>query len=278
MSIELSPLQQQIELEVSHLLETNHVPDNYKYLMLHGKLCSPITGRPVENSIRVNSSTDASEMEAFQTIQSWTKQNETGVVAWISPRHPDTDDTDAKVIFSTIAFENGNKVLTHRAIMFNWDAEKCLNFAQELDPAGNYLSSEELRKTPVFLQEEIAQQLLTILARHSPEQVEMIRSGKDVEFKKEITVEFSQMAQNTPFYYWEVKAREAGLVGKYKGSCPSSSNSAFDTVLENSQPIKLGEEKTLHCTCPFCHAQVEAIITGRRIHCPACGQSAEYHC
>jgi len=39
-----------------------------------------------------------------------------------------------------------------------------------------------------------------------------------------------------------------------------------------------GEEKTLHCHCPLCGAEVNATISGGKIRCPACGGEAPYKC
>jgi len=80
------------------------------------------------------------------------------------------------------------------------------------------------------------------------------------------------------------------------GSCPTSSPSSSpdptDNILRKVRvggiPLsKLGlvirgtsqgKERTLHCHCGLCGAEVDATISGGKIHCPACGGEAPYEC
>lgn len=57
---------------------------------------------------------------------------------------------------------------------------------------------------------------------------------------------------------------------------PSAVLPSQQHTLENSQSPE--GQKKLKCECPNCHQKVEAIIENGKIHCPACGVSAEYQC
>lgn len=76
----------------------------------------------------------------------------------------------------------------------------------------------------------------------------------------------------TQFKRAEVKAvaTGCGFSGDY-GSGGENPQSAF-SLTEFS---KFGE-KILCCTCPFCKQEVEAVISGGRIKCPNCRESASY--
>lgn len=273
--------EQRIVFLTSLSLETNWVPDTYNFSVVNGKLIYPLTEAPVEEKITQKNLVEIREYLAFQKIQTWATQHEEGIVAWISPPAPEYEYDSGKVIFSEILLDtSGNKQLFNRAILFNWDGQQCLNFASELDPKCKINSFEELRENPIFLTPETSQQLINILMKHTPEQTEMILTGKDIRIKEEIYRAISSLIYQSPRNSSEVylfqQAQRMGLIGEHPASCSSSKTSAFNTMLESSKMME--GEKTLNCTCPFCNTRVEAVISGGRIQCPHCGKSAEYHC
>lgn len=95
----------------------------------------------------------------------------------------------------------------------------------------------------------------------------------------------------SPQVYIEQQMRVLGMkpVREAGGPCPGKSggfdlispfgsvNSPF-SVSEFGQKntLKSGDKQILCCTCPFCEKQVEAEISGGKIHCPNCDKSAPW--
>jgi hypothetical protein len=241
-----------VEFKASVALETYRIPDLYHYHFKHGKLYSPITNKPVETSIAVRSPIEEAEMKAFKEIERWFTDSEEGVVLWISPSS--SRDVSTKIIVSDIAYDlNLIKCLRNRAICFDWQEEVSLTFARRMGTIDN-LSIEELRATPIFLKKDVSERLMDILGEYTPQQVEYIKRGKDIEIKEELK---ARLASGSP-----------EPTGPYRPSCNRTKLSAFNTMFEDSLGIL---ESSFDC--PKCH---RSIPSGQGITtCPHCGAKKE---
>lgn len=275
-----NPPAQVIEEAASESHETRRLPDPWVYANQDGKLTTP-EGKVVEKIINKNDYLGRTESQAFQKIQGWFNQKNEGVVLWFSPPFPDNQDRpNLKIIISEIITSGNIKVLFNRAIVLDIDTHAVLNLANDLTE-NKVEHSELLRSTPLFPSSE------EFLAwfKKLPEitsQAELIENGEDLEIKREtykslekIRIQTSTEGGVSSYTTIYEEADRRGLIGEYAGSC-GGGRTAFATLLENTIP--LGGEKILRCTCPFCHTQVSATISGGRIYCPNCSKSAEYTC
>lgn len=245
---------QDIEFEASVSLESNRLPDPYHYFFKNGKLYSPVTNEPVENSITINSPLDELESQAFQKIQKWFVEAENGMVIWISPPHQNRPGGDAKIIFADIVYGiKLEKQLRNRSVCLGLNANECLTFAGRLG-FSNIMSSEELRDSPIFLNLTRADEFIGILEEYGQEQVKIIKTGEDFAIKERLKA--------------KIAAGYSAPIGPYGGSCGPMFNSAFNIMFGNS--LNISETSF---DCPKCH---RAIPSGRGITtCPHCGAKKE---
>ncbi len=241
---------QDVEFEASVSLETNRIPDPYHYFFKNGKLYSPVTNEPVENSIRINSHLDKIEAEAFQKIQKRLVESEEGMVVWISPPHPERS-TDTKITFSDIVYELGSgKKLRNRAVCIGLTPNGCVALARQLGFSGA-ISAEELRASPLFLDQISPDEFVDILAEYTQKQARIIKSGEDFITKENLKARIA-LGYTAP-------------IGPYPSSCGPALNSAFNIMFSNSLNIS-----EAYFDCPKCH---KGIPSGRGITtCPHWGQ------
>jgi hypothetical protein len=239
---------QDIEFKASLTLETYRIPDPYHYYSRKGKLYSPITRQPVENSITTNDAVEEAELIAFQEIQRWFAENEEGVAIWISPASH--RDESAKIIISQIVFDGDLvKKLLNRSVCLDLDTEECLRLAKRI--AGVSVgSTDELRRCPLFLDEEQSQKLALIIKGYSPEQARLIKTEEDFRIKEALKAKIA-LGHPAP-------------IGPYRPSCNRGSRSAFGVMFGDSLNIS-----EAFFDCPKCH---RAIPSGKGITvCPHCG-------
>ncbi len=244
---------QDIEFEASVSLETNRIPDPYHYFLKDGQLCSPLTDRPVEDSIRIASPLDKIEAEAFRKIQKWFIEREGGLAIWISPPHPERSSA-TKITFSDIVYEfDSGKKLRNRAVCLGLNPNDCLALARRLD-FPEAISAEELRAHPIFPHKISSDEFIDILAEYSREQAQIIKHGQDFLIKEDLKAKIA-LGYRAP-------------VGPYVPSCRAAVQSAFNLMFGNS--LNLSEA---YFDCPKCHG---AIPSGRGITtCPHCGARKE---
>lgn len=244
-----------VEYEASVSLETNRIPDAYHYYSKNNLLYSPLTNRPVENSISKNSRLDLVEAEAFEKIQKWFAKKDEGVVIWISPPHPERS-VDTKIVFSDIVYDTGfEKKLRNRAIRLGFSLKDCFAFAKRFGFPG-IVSGEELAASPLFPDRLSADEFVDILEQYSRKQAQIIKGGKDFTIKETLKA--------------RIALGYAAPIGPYSPSCPPTMHSAFEQMFGNSFNIRE------HFDCPRCHRQIPS---GRGITtCPHCGARKEdYH-
>lgn len=295
------PREQVVEETLSWSHETKRVPDPYKFIFQDGKLISPITGEPIENSIDRSTPLARKEAGALESIQDWVRENDSGVSVWISPPHPrrttDPNVLDSKVIVSEILFEGQEKILFNRAFIFAMDGKDCVEAANNLPykvQEQDVFDPEFLRQHPLFLQSPLEANINKTLQEHFPDprQWTMAIEGEDLIIKEEnrplAEKWYREQFEKTSGVVYETghEARHKNnstatieqLFGQYNGSCPPSmlpgnKAGAFEVLFQNSQ---IEGSRTLCCTCPFCKKEVEAPIKNGKIHCPKCGESASW--
>lgn len=239
---------EQIEFKASLTLETNRIPDPYHYFFRDGKLLSPVTGEPVENSITRRSPLEESEHRAFQKIQRWFSSSEEGLAVWISPKDSETGYGSTKIIFSDILYDFGfRKMLRNRAICLDWNSNQSLLFARSIG-----FSGDDLRESPVFLPGSV--DIADTLAPHAPSQAALIRKGEDFIIKEKLKAELARG--------WRPP------IGPFAPSCGRIPGSAFGVVYADSLNLSEG-----YFDCPRCKGPIPS---GRRITtCPHCGVRKE---
>jgi len=206
-----------VEFEASYSLETQRIPDPWPYVVKYGKLYSPVTGEPAENSITRNNSIEESEYRAFRQIQGWAVEAEGGTAVWISraSRH----DLSTKIVLSEIAYTLSEKQLFNRGVCLDMDDAGCLSFAKRLGLATD-ITAEELVANPVFPRLTMPE-LVAIVSEYVPRQAELIVKGEDLVIKENLKAAIA-LGRPAP-------------MGPYNSSCGPGANSAFNAMYSNSQ-------------------------------------------
>lgn len=236
---------QDVEFKASLSLETQRIPDPYHYYFKEGKLYSPITKAPVEDSITIDNPMEEAESAAFQKIQKWFSECEEGSVVWISPSN--SRDVSTKIIISEIVDTSLNKRLRNRAVCLDLNHEECLLLAKKIGLTDN-ISDSELASYPLFPHLS-SQELVRVLEEYTPRQADLIRSGEDFLIKERVKAE---LALGYPV-----------LIGPYAPSCASGPSSAFNVMFGDS--FNMSES---FFDCPKCHGPIPS---GRGITtCPHC--------
>lgn len=256
------PQEQVVEELASYSLETQSIPDPYYFLMdKDGDLFSPSAQTKVRNSIIRETKIGRLEAQAFDAISAWFKANTLGTIAWISPPSPGIYPI-SKVIISNIEQEGGRKRLYNRAILFDFNEEESLEFAQNLSrisqnkPLLSHLDG--VRSTPLILDTDskfwmyILQELID-----DPKLWQSIRTGEDQLAKQKALIQAKSV-------YRELFSVEHHLVDKLVlGTKPTScpvllKGTAFQLFSENS--LSLGtinlsgsdQYGSLEFECPKC--------------------------
>lgn len=258
----VNPSSQLSENLASKSHETKRIPDPYIFLLKNGKIISPSDLKPIEESILVRDHIEEAEYLGFQLIQKMANENSNGTFFWFSPPS-DGGYESFKIVASTIFYEaEGLKGLFNRAVVLDVDQETSLQIAREISKK-NIFDPEELRKTPIILDDNEAMNWLEILAKYS-EQAELIKSSKDVIIKSETLSQTDIIYTSTStVYIAEETARRTGIIGVHKDSCDRSS--AFGKMYENSLKN--------YFNCPKCDYKIPS---GQGItKCPNCGITKE---
>jgi len=240
-----NPADQKREEIASLSHETHRIPDPYTFLVQGEKLISPSNGIPIERVIRRLGRVEEKEYEAFQKIQRWASENESGTAVWFSP--PTNEGyINLKIVLSEIKhFPSWGKILFNRAFIIDVDERTTLALANKF-PGGLIWNVEELRGSPKFLTSQESLAWPEILGQFTT-QTMFILGSQDMVIKQ-ITLD---RARGISSYG---QARRSGLIGKYPDSC-----GAFGFFFSYA-------EKTF--PCPACGWPIPS---GRGIEvCPHC--------
>lgn len=231
-----------IEFEASSSLESQRIPDFYKYLIQKGELYSRVTKKPVKESITRRTVIEEIEYHAFEKIKNWAVYSIHGSCIWISP--PARSDLSAKAIVSEIQYDPElGKTLVNRNICFEWDPKLFLHFAHS-NGYQEIATGEDLRGIPMFFLTENAEKIYEFLENVEPIQIEMVRSGEDVIIKEELKQSLAK--------------GEQAPIGSYAPSC----DGAFNIF---------GDFKEIFCkNCPNCGKWIgKPISIGYKCECGA---------
>lgn len=277
------PREQVIEEFTSYCLETQRIPDPYCFVITpEGKLFSPSKGDLVENSIEIESRVGKLEKQAFDQIEKWAKENNEGIIVWVSPPFPGQYPV-SKIIISEIVKTNEVKILFNRAIVLDISAEDCLRLASVLSLAGGkntvFASPDDLRCHPIILKYPNGVHWTHILGEFIdiPNVWESIRRGEDLKIKKEFLLLARKLVEewfggNNPSGGINIAKRAygMGLLGASPVSCPPipAGPTAFGIFFEGARLLFEGS-----FPCPKCD---QPIPSGRGIViCPHCGAKKE---
>lgn len=237
----------QIEFRASESLERRRIVDYYSYLIRNGKLYSPSTGSPVEDSITTRDSLEDVELSAFKGIQNWAVFSVKGSCVWISP--PARFDLSAKAVISEIVDDpQDGKILVNRNICFDWYPNMFLQFAAYTE-RNDIKNGEDLRGKPIFLLPKDHDKLLELIEEIEPLQVKQIKTGADIRIKEE-TKALIARGEMVPS-------------GQYSPSCAGSAFEVFSGLVD-----KYGSREF---RCPHCN-KINTRPPGQLIsNCQHCG-------
>ena len=126
---------------------------NYTELSLdeEGFLYHPAYGR-LKNGIKVETKTDALEKEAFEKIENWSRNNQSGQTIWISPPYPEQEES--RFIVYELKQDRNRKIVKLHAFPEKYNLLECLSIARKITTFSEdkipVLDDEDaLRKTPI---------------------------------------------------------------------------------------------------------------------------------
>ncbi|MFH1971528.1 MAG: zinc ribbon domain-containing protein [Patescibacteria group bacterium] len=269
------PLKQIVEEFISFGTETKVIPDRYKFI-IKDKLISPITEKPVENSIEKSSYIGKIEAEAFEKIQDFAVNSDTGTAIWISPIIRGVHDS-SKIIFSSISYEKGVKELFNCSLRIYIDENECLDLGNliAISEGIQFNDTIELRRTPIFMDTEMALKWMESLV--------ILEDQFEKEKKEQLFLKYNQvelMILNMPTNYNRYQQAEYlvqqglqnGILGEAKTSCGGTIKKDNLTASEALSESSLDLNESFF-ECPKCH---RPIPSGKGITtCPHCGAKKE---
>lgn len=146
---------QVVEEIASWVAETQGIPDLYYFQAdRDGDIYSPAAKRKVSEAILREGYIGSVEGQTFDRLNEWFKRNEQGVAVWISPIYKGVYP-DLKIVISEIEKRGSEKLLSNRAIIFDYNEQQGLNFAKALAQFSlnkpTFTTNEQVRSTPVIL-------------------------------------------------------------------------------------------------------------------------------
>ncbi len=242
------PRAQVIEEIASYSLETKRIPDPYYFIIgKDKKLISPQTGVFIEDSVEKDSVIGKEEFEAFEKIQRWATENESGMVFWISPPHPERS-SDTKIIISEIAVEDKTKLPFNRAVLLDIDTTDCLKIVNTIldGDTGDVFSEEDLRRQPLFLSADQEVEWTSLIGLHpdATRAFYMIQKGDDLREKEKalkaaVPIYESFLTREVGYDDHLVreeveKAIGSGVFGTSSASCPPPIGTSFEVFYSHS--------------------------------------------
>lgn len=277
-----------IENLASESHETRRLPDPYIYVFDESKNEFINTaGNSIMGNIDADSYLGGAEYEAWERIEHWAKENDSGLSIWFSPPYKKQEYKTSKfIIHELFQLENGLKVLLNRAVGLDIDADSLLDLANSVSADVEIADSEVLRSQPLFPTQQEFRRWFEDELSGLTTQTEQIESGRDLLLKQETYASVQDIYSSIPiagedrfsFRIYEAalqKADERGLIGEHPKSCPtphSERKTAFETVFNDSMVDYKSENNEV--TCPFCKQKVRPIIKEGKIYCtnPSCGK------
>ncbi len=292
--------QAQFKEELASLsLETNRIPDPYHFIVdADGDLFSPNAKCKIRDSIRTVNHVGRLEAEAFNRIEKFTRDNDHGVIAWISPPDPEFYP-GLKIIISEIQKKGSAKLLFNRAILLDFNDEVSLKFAQSLAEFSlnkpQFTNNDQVRAMPLVLDTsdahwtDILQNLVGM-----PEVWESVRSEADLQAKQQALIQaeavYGQLFDVKQKFTEKgiVPNREAinmmqAMIGNNSTSCPELFNSSFKAMFKNSKVLnspdtslpdwrKNSNDPDFCIRCGACQEEIRQVVR-KGEYCPAKPQS-----
>lgn len=243
----------------SSLAESNRQTDIYFYRLRDGILYSSTHNIPV-----VESTYSPKDRELIKQIENWATHNQEGLAVWISPPQ-EKGEVATKITLMRIIPGNVT-MIENKSALVNLNQE-------ETEALIAYLLSCSITPAKQLSREEARYQLIILFKKEAVELIEQFFPDSWEEQKTRIkkALEISQKINEG-----EITTARRELertLGKYPLSCPT-----IGIVAMPKSGMVEPQARYLECTCPFCHHKVRAKIEGGKIHCPACGRSADYTC
>lgn len=289
--------EQFVEELASYSLETKRIPDPYHFeITANGELFSPTAHCKVKDKIEDKTGPLGSlEYQVLLSIEQWAAKSSKGSIAWISPPHPEIYPT-TKIIISQIEYQNGVKRLFNRAIILDFDENKCLEFAQSLAQFSQnrplLAHLDQIRVTPLILNTRIS--WIHILGEliDDPLLWETIRNGEDQRAKQEALRQARVVQKQfsiTHDYRYSDEATMAvmQMLGPKSGSCPVVFKStAFGVVAGSSLTVgssgfsESDSKGSLYFPCPACGTMNKRPREGYAERCqnPGCPSPEAVRC
>lgn len=254
--------------------ETRRIPDPYYFdITPAGELFSPTKHTKIKDEVKDKTShLGQLEYQALLSIERWAVSSNEGAIVWISPPQTDTYPV-LKIIVSEIEYQDNVKKLFNRAILLDFDEEKCMKLAWNLTSFSHnrpvFTDLDQVRATPLILDikggswVDIFEKLIV-----DPALWAMVRNGEDRGIKKE-TLRQAAMIQKQLFsaptlsYSVDAVMAVSQMLGPKPGSCPpkeSTGSTAFGVFAGSS--LIVGGSSGL----------IESDSMGSRsFPCPSCG-------
>lgn len=243
------PQEEVVEELASYSMETKRIPDFYYFSIdADGDLYHPQGRTKVRNFIRRDIFVGELEGQAFDVISSWFKQEDSGVIVWVSPPYPGVYPA-SKIIISEIGGEGKGKRLYNWAIVLDFDEERCFKLAQDLTafsrnhPVLNHL--DQVRATPLALNTQgknwiyILEELITDTVVWTS-----IKEGGARKAKAEAIMQAKAVYQR--LFRDNVEPLEGqemmlAMLGEKMGSCPSVLKTAFSVFSGSSSLVGISK-------------------------------------
>ena len=229
----------------SFSMETNRIPDPYYYTLdKDGDLYHPEGQTKVRNFIGRGNHVYELEYQAFTRIENWFRNTDGGSLIWVSPPSSGLYST-SKIIISEIEGKGEQKKLHNRAIVLDYDEDKCLKLAQNIAVFSHnhplFQHIDQVRSMPIALNTR-ERSWLYILEEAIPEPAlwGMVKEGLDKKVKIE-AVQFAreiyQRLFRSPVEVQEGQEMLVGMIGEKRASCPLITKGASDVFLSSSSLI-----------------------------------------
>lgn len=278
-----APTQAAEEL-ASYSLETKRIPDPYYFLLdRDGDLFSPSAQVKVKTIITTNTKVGRLEAQAFESISKWARENETGVIAWLSPPEPEIYPV-SKIIISEIEQANGAKKLLNRAIVLDIDKDECLSLGQRLSgystnrPFLTHL--DQLRSTPLLLDNN--RRWIEIMEEVIPDAIlwDSVKRGEEILAKQQALQDAERIFGHGYTDDRQMQQDVKKMLGEKAGSCPVRFTLAYGSQtafqIFSSHVWEADERGSLYFPCPHNCGKFNKRLRGQTID--YCGEGQEGGC
>lgn len=207
------PLDVAKENLASELQEYQKIPDPYYFSIgSSGKLLDPRTKMPIQEFIVARNIIEEREYQAFLKIQEWAKDNNSGVILWISPPDHKSGYFCSKFTISELINKAGEKRLHNTAILNFEDGQACLKIAQKISPSSSINNPEELRSTLISVELPLGVTWVNFLERHIPpkgvwEQIKTLTHEKKKQDARRIAEEAVGLITKNKTFAKEIKIK-----------------------------------------------------------------------